>query len=115
MAANDYTNLVTAKAVVTSRFGTLDDGELEALLVASACTNADGDTVYQPYLIAGWLIRARWQQYKSLRSAAGSTVEFASPDEAFRALADMQAALSEGLTCPAQWTASSNGRFSVVW
>lgn len=114
MAANDYTVLATAKAVVTSRFGTIDDGELEALLEASACTNADAETVYQPYLVAGWLMRSRWQQYKSVRSAAGSAVEYASPDEAYKALANLQAALSVGLTCPVAWTAAGSS-FSVVW
>lgn len=113
MAANDYTDLATSKAVVTSRFGTVDDGELEALLAASACTNDDDETVYQPYLVTGWLIRSRWQQYKRLKSAAGSEIEYANPDEAFIALAKIQSALSDGLTCPAAWNAGS--AFSVVW
>jgi len=113
VAANDYTVLATAKAVVIARFGTIDDGELEALLTASACTNDDDETVYQPYLIAGWLMRARWQQYKSVKGASGSTVEWANPDEAYRAMAALQAALSKGLTCPVAWQAGTD--FSVIW
>lgn len=113
MAANDYTDLTTSKTVVTSRFGTIDDGELEALLAASACTNSDGETVYQPYLVAGWLMRSRWQQYKSVKSAAGSAVEYGSPEEAYKALANLQAALSANLTCPVAWQAGAS--FSVVW
>lgn len=111
---NDYTDLATAMSVVLERFPSVDAGELEALLDASACTNADGDTVYQPYLIAGWLIRARWQQYERVRSAAGSEVQWASGDAAFKALSDMQAALSHGLSCPAQWQAGATS-FEVVF
>lgn len=103
MAANDYRDLDTAKGVVFDRFGDVDDGELEALLASSACRDEDGDPVYQPYLVAAWLMRTRWQQYIRVRSAAGSEVQFASPDAAFDALSEMQAALSAGLSCPTNW------------
>lgn len=114
MAANDYTNIDVAKTVVFDRFGDVEDGELEALLVSSACRNEDGDPVYQPYLVAGWLMRIRWQQYVRVRSAAGSEVQYASPESAFETLQQLQTALSHGLSCPLNW-APQGYAFEVVF
>jgi hypothetical protein len=102
--ANDYRDIDVAKAVVTNRYGAIDDGELEALLEASACKNTDGETVYRPYLVAAHLIKARWAQYKRLRSAAGSEVEYDTPHAAFDALTSLQDHLTVSLglvDCPA--------------
>ena len=104
--AIDFTDLEDAKGVVLDRFPEVDEAELEALLVASACVTANGDPFYRPYLVAAHLIRSRWQQFKRVRSAAGSEVEWSDPLSAYKSLMDLQRTLSMGMICP-DWSGTS--------
>jgi hypothetical protein len=116
--ALDYTDLDSAKAIVLERFGPMDEDELEALLASSACTTEDGDPFYQPYLLAGHLLRTRWLQYRRVKSAAGSEVEWNDPGSAFDALAKLQDAISgtvPGLSCPAHWRHPQGNLFEAVF
>lgn len=110
MAATDFTSLTESKAVVTGIIPGIDDGELEALLTASAgvdCTDLT-TPIYRPYVVAALFIRTRWQQYKRLRSAAGSEIEYASASVAFNSLADLQARYDAGICeIPSAWSSSS--------
>lgn len=118
MAATDFTNLTAAKAVVEAIIPNMDDGELEAMLTASAATVSTTDTtpVYRPYVVAAFFIRTRWQQYKRLKSAAGSEIEYAGPGAAFRALSDLQARYDADLaSIPAAWAATTGQTFRPVF
>lgn len=104
----DYAVLADMTALVTERYGSLPS-DAEALLEAFAGTRepteaelaADPEItevkVYRPYAVLAELISTRWQQYKSVRSAAGSGVEFESPEEARHALERLQARLDDRL------------------
>lgn len=118
MAATDFTSLTAAKAVVEAIIPSMDDGELEAMLTASAAVDGtDLVTVtYRPYVVAAFFIRTRWQQYKRLKSAAGSEIEYASAGVAFRALSDLQARYDADLTSiPAAWAATTGQTFRPVF
>lgn len=98
MAILDFTNLDAALALVTARFGSTPS-DAETLLVASAaddCANPPV-TTYRPYFVIGALMAANWQQFKSVASASGASVEYGSPAAAQRALWDLQAALDRSL------------------
>lgn len=118
MAATDFTNLTAAKAVVEAIIPNMNDGELEALLEASAGYECDDETtpIYRPYVVAAFFIRTRWQQYKRLRSAAGSEIEYASSGVAFRTLSDLQARL-DATSCgiPSAWTATTGQTLRPVF
>lgn len=111
--AVDFTDLDQAKTVALGRFPDVDEDELEALLIASACVEEDGVTpFYRPYLVVANLLRSRWQQYKRVKSAAGSEVEWADPNAAYRALTDLQRSIATGKTCPDGW--AGNATFEAV-
>lgn len=113
MAALDFKVLADAKLVITERFDS-EPEDAETLLEASAaedCTT--GDKVYRPYYVLGVLMGANWVRFKSVASAAGSSVEYASPMQAQRAVWGIQASLDRDLcNVPAGFTAAA--RFEPV-
>jgi hypothetical protein len=113
VAALDFSDLTVSLALVTSRFGSTPS-DAETLLIASAAEDcADGTPAYRPYFVIGALMAAHWAQFKSVTSASGASVEYASPGAARSALWSIQAALDADLcSVPAGFVAGQ--RFEPV-
>lgn len=113
MAALDFKVLADAKTLIIERFGT-EPEDAETLLEASAAEDCTTSAkVYRPYYVLGVLMGANWVQFKSVASAAGSSVEYATPHQAQRAVWGIQAALDRDLCgIPVGFTAAA--RFEPV-
>jgi len=93
----DFHNLQDALDVIEERYGSLP-ADAQMLLEASAAVDCvTGDPVYRPYYVLAGLMNTRYHEYKRVRSASGSEVEYASPGIARRALLDQQALLDAHL------------------
>lgn len=80
-----------ALELVEARFGSLPV-DADALLVASAGLTSDdpAKTAFRPYAVLALLFASRFNEFKSVRSAAGSQVEYADPFAAAQAMWDLQ-------------------------
>lgn len=95
--AQDLTQLDDALEVIEVYFSPVpaDAALLLEQLAARDCST--GVTVYRPYAVLAGLFGLRWNQYKSLRSASGSTVEFGNVGSAQRWAEGTQSVFDRGL------------------
>lgn len=97
----DFSSKTESLALITARFGSTPS-DATVLLELSTGTDVDSQTVYRPYYVLGEILGLdiNFQKYKSLRSAAGSSVEYNSPYDAKVQMWAMQNRLDErfGLT-----------------
>lgn len=105
------TDLSEALAIVTSLFPSADETQATLLLNETAgvvCGSDPEQAAYRPWIVAGFLIKSQWQEFKRVRSASGSEVEYNSPSAAFRSLSDMQSRFDAELCdVPEAWHAGS--------
>ncbi len=95
--AQDLTDINDALEVIAAYFSPVP-ADAELLLEQTAGKDCDtGDTVYRPYAVLAGLFGMRWNQYKSLRSASGSAVEFGSVASAQRWAEGTQQAFDKDL------------------
>ena len=99
MAALDLTDRATVLAYLTSQLPNEPVSALEALLDASAgSSKADCDddtetatTTYRPFWVLANTLQSNPSAFESVRSAAGSQVQYRDPISAYRALMRRQA------------------------
>lgn len=118
MAALDLTDRTAVLAFLTSQLPNEPSGALEALLDASAGTDKtdcddddeEGTTTYRPWFVIANVLQANPTAYESVRSAAGSQVQYRDPISAYRALMRRQAGFDATLcTIPEGFEAVAAG------
>lgn len=105
MAALDLTDRVVVLAFLTAQLPNETGSALEALLDASAGeakTDCDDDdeeavTTYRPWFVIANVLQANPSSFESVRSAAGSQVQYRDPITAYRALMRRQAGFDKAL------------------
>lgn len=107
-----------AVRIVLSIFPAADEEAVELMLEASAgyvCGTDPRTPAYRPWMVAGMMLKTRWQEYKRTKAASGAEVEYSDSASAFRQLSDVQNRLDAGICgIPGEW-ASIGPRAVIVF
>lgn len=112
MAALDLTSRVAVLSHLTDQLPSEDESVLEALLDASAANDCGTPptATYRPWWVLANVLASNPSTFESVRSAAGSQVQYRDPAGAVSALMQRQAALDQGLcNVPAGFEAVAPG------